>query len=110
MQLHGNVRFRPGCRLESVDPREGELSAPTGVGEHQPVGGHGVSARTGLVTGAVDVAEQLSIELGRPPRRGCIDDGVKQPGILRRDRKSTRLNSSHVAISYAVFCLQKKTK
>src|SRR6202045_2978179 len=26
----------------------------------------------------------------------------------RRDRKSTRLNSSHVAISYAVFCLKKK--
>src|SRR5699024_12716214 len=26
-----------------------------------------------------------------------------------RDRKSTRLNSSHVSISYAVFCLQKKT-
>src|SRR5690625_1154000 len=30
-----------------------------------------------------------------------------QPNI---DRKSTRLNSSHVAISYAVFCLKKKTK
>src|SRR5215510_16228381 len=29
---------------------------------------------------------------------------------LFRDRKSTRLNSSHVAISYAVFCLKKKTK
>src|SRR5699024_4812458 len=28
----------------------------------------------------------------------------------RRDRKSTRLNSSHVSISYAVFCLKKKTK
>src|SRR5690625_5107070 len=28
--------------------------------------------------------------------------------ILPRDRKSTRLNSSHVAISYAVFCLKKK--
>src|SRR5690625_5857160 len=27
-----------------------------------------------------------------------------------RDRKSTRLNSSHVAISYAVFCLKKKTQ
>src|SRR5690625_6233958 len=27
-----------------------------------------------------------------------------------RDRKSTRLNSSHVAISYAVFCLKKKRK
>src|SRR5207253_9680983 len=28
--------------------------------------------------------------------------------LLLRDRKSTRLNSSHVAISYAVFCLKKK--
>src|SRR5699024_11282784 len=28
--------------------------------------------------------------------------------ISRRDRKSTRLNSSHVSISYAVFCLKKK--
>src|SRR5207253_7530604 len=28
--------------------------------------------------------------------------------IMRIDRKSTRLNSSHVAISYAVFCLKKK--
>src|SRR5258707_9906092 len=28
----------------------------------------------------------------------------------RRDRKSTRLNSSHANISYAVFCLKKKTK
>src|SRR5258708_18426487 len=29
--------------------------------------------------------------------------------LLRRDRKSTRLNSSHQIISYAVFCLKKKT-
>src|SRR5699024_11361987 len=29
---------------------------------------------------------------------------------LTRDRKSTRLNSSHVSISYAVFCLKKKKK
>src|SRR5690625_2342319 len=29
-------------------------------------------------------------------------------GIVELDRKSTRLNSSHVAISYAVFCLKKK--
>src|SRR5699024_11789642 len=28
----------------------------------------------------------------------------------RKDRKSTRLNSSHVSISYAVFCLKKKNK
>src|SRR5699024_11923642 len=29
---------------------------------------------------------------------------------FNKDRKSTRLNSSHVSISYAVFCLKKKTK
>src|SRR5690606_41495457 len=31
-------------------------------------------------------------------------------GMMALDRKSTRLNSSHVKISYAVFCLKKKTK
>src|SRR3989442_8081796 len=31
-------------------------------------------------------------------------------GRVQRDRKSTRLNSSHVRISYAVFCLKKKKK
>src|SRR5690625_5944539 len=33
---------------------------------------------------------------------------LRLDGVLRQDRKSTRLNSSHVAISYAVFCLKKK--
>src|SRR5258707_9680814 len=32
------------------------------------------------------------------------------PVVRRRDRKSTRLNSSHANISYAVFCLKKKKK
>src|SRR5947199_7971620 len=31
-------------------------------------------------------------------------------GLRERDRKSTRLNSSHLGISYAVFCLKKKKK
>src|SRR5690242_563652 len=34
--------------------------------------------------------------------------GVQE--VLRQDRKSTRLNSSHMSISYAVFCLKKKNK
>src|SRR5699024_12141921 len=38
-------------------------------------------------------------------RQGLIRDGEG-----RTDRKSTRLNSSHVSISYAVFCLKKKKK
>src|SRR3712207_8539697 len=40
------------------------------------------------------------------------DDGVvdRLAGVLVPDRKSTRLNSSHANISYAVFCLKKKKK
>src|SRR5437660_4198813 len=34
----------------------------------------------------------------------------KRVALVGQDRKSTRLNSSHVAISYAVFCLKKKKK
>src|SRR5688572_32179569 len=34
----------------------------------------------------------------------------KKPSTGNRDRKSTRLNSSHSQISYAVFCLKKKKK
>src|SRR5699024_11898049 len=33
---------------------------------------------------------------------------IRIPRTVRTDRKSTRLNSSHVSISYAVFCLKKK--
>src|SRR2546428_3667322 len=40
------------------------------------------------------------------PRARQVD--VEQRGRTRSDRKSTRLNSSHDQISYAVFCLKKK--
>src|SRR5277367_6865733 len=35
---------------------------------------------------------------------------ARASGVPRPDRKSTRLNSSHITISYAVFCLKKKKK
>src|SRR5256885_10680467 len=39
-----------------------------------------------------------------------VADGGQEVGAaLHADRKSTRLNSSHLVISYAVFCLKKKT-
>src|SRR6266568_3853752 len=37
------------------------------------------------------------------------DEGYDKLVLARADRKSTRLNSSHSSISYAVFCLKKKT-
>src|SRR3712207_7295490 len=55
---------------------------------------------------------------GRLDKRQDVDDGSRSPHARtdrlpghprgRRDRKSTRLNSSHANISYAVFCLKKK--
>src|SRR3712207_7556389 len=51
---------------------------------------------------------------GRDPRRlhGGRHGGARQEdqGGREEDRKSTRLNSSHANISYAVFCLKKKKK
>src|SRR3712207_7984169 len=45
-----------------------------------------------------------------PGRRVRIGEHVTEVGVtpFRADRKSTRLNSSHANISYAVFCLKKK--
>src|SRR5690606_39723218 len=51
-----------------------------------------------LPTNPMDAAEVAAVTRSHDPLRA------------ERDRKSTRLNSSHVKISYAVFCLKKKTK
>src|SRR5690349_24871269 len=42
--------------------------------------------------------------------RATVDPAGNAGSHLGEDRKSTRLNSSHVEISYAVFCLKKKKK
>src|SRR5256885_3493457 len=54
--------------------------------------GVAVSTERGLVVPVVRDADALSL------------------AEIERDRKSTRLNSSHLVISYAVFCLKKKKK
>src|SRR5438309_6043405 len=45
-----------------------------------------------------------------PDHLAGIADRMRQLNLPRPDRKSTRLNSSHSSISYAVFCLKKKKK
>src|SRR5690606_39341675 len=45
---------------------------------------------------------------GGPPRQASTTPARSAARAPERDRKSTRLNSSHVKISYAVFCLKKK--
>src|SRR5437660_5671617 len=54
---------------------------------------------------AVQVSMTMKAEL-----KALEEDFHIEPQSVEEDRKSTRLNSSHVAISYAVFCLKKKKK
>src|SRR3712207_7751165 len=58
------------------------------------------------------LGEGLAVGRQRRLRRGIGGGGVmqRQAALDRGDRKSTRLNSSHANISYAVFCLKKKKK
>src|SRR5690349_24058719 len=56
------------------------------------------------VVGAVVDDDHFAIEAV------LIEDAPRRGHALAEDRKSTRLNSSHVEISYAVFCLKKKNK
>src|SRR5438067_8328323 len=59
--------------------------------------------------GGTDVA--IGLVMGVYSAVGIVCQPLVGPwvdALGRRDRKSTRLNSSHVSISYAVFCLKKK--
>src|SRR5690349_24230584 len=56
---------------------------------------------------AVPALGAIAVEVAHDGRVGQADAGLTFP---EADRKSTRLNSSHVEISYAVFCLKKKKK
>src|SRR5690625_4184463 len=56
---------------------------------------------------------EARIEAGKRALALCGQLGPSRERLTKKtmiDRKSTRLNSSHVAISYAVFCLKKKKK
>src|SRR3712207_6864391 len=66
-----------------------------------------------ILTGMISAPQQthpfVRCELRRVPRRPAAADGSSGSRAVG-DRKSTRLNSSHANISYAVFCLKKKKK
>src|SRR2546422_2991870 len=67
------------------------------------------SAHGGLDGVARDVDDPLDLRLGHDQRRGEGDRIAPGRGMRSTsDRESTRLNSSHGSISYAVFCLKKK--
>src|SRR5699024_12719894 len=70
------------------------------------------AAASPVVPGSVraDPVRRRSNSIAAASGPGCRSCAERSRPWRRRDRKSTRLNSSHVSISYAVFCLEKKTK
>src|SRR5690625_6398950 len=80
-------------RVVVIDVRTGEIA-----------GTHVTEYKHGVISSTLPYSEK---KLKR-------DSALQHPqdfiDVLEQDRKSTRLNSSHVAISYAVFCLKKKIR
>src|SRR5690625_5305506 len=68
---------------------------------------HGTALYQGIC--AVFIAQVYGIDLGMPQYLIIVLTATLGSLGTAGDRKSTRLNSSHVAISYAVFCLKKES-
>src|SRR5690625_6794090 len=74
----------------------------------ESLGGEDVRRLAQLLVGPLRL---LRLAQGRlEAQGGVLRRGPQVDQRRARDRKSTRLNSSHVAISYAVFCLKQKTE
>src|SRR5690625_6620472 len=95
----------------------GESGATPGVGAEEALRDPTVVLLLEVHSISLQVGDSLGRSLGDDldgsgvgEAIGLLDrvGGVLGPAVLGVDRKSTRLNSSHVAISYAVFCLKKK--
>src|SRR5690625_5499312 len=74
-----------------------------------------LEGKVAVITGAASGIGKEIAKLYAQEGASVVISDLNEKGALEvvekieKDRKSTRLNSSHVAISYAVFCLKKKT-
>src|SRR5699024_11242239 len=107
---------RPGFQLDArLEAEPGEILAIVGTNAA------GKSTLVNLIAGnlrprrgriAIDGEELSTPDRVVPPHQRHVGVLGQRPllfphlSVLEKDRKSTRLNSSHVSISYAVFCLK----
>src|SRR5207253_9934437 len=89
---------RRSSDLDSRDPREPGVGRVLLAREYRDLLGFG-----GIEAAGTQVDAVLRFERRRDRRHAVVP---RRASAGRLDRKSTRLNSSHVAISYAVFCLK----
>src|SRR5207253_8377611 len=105
---HAHPLFSPFFLLPRPPPRSTLVPYTTLFRSHLVLARHDQDGEVGVAVAhaLVELGQRLRLRQlavlhleDDPPARGSA-----------ADRKSTRLNSSHVAISYAVFCLKKKKK
>src|SRR5205807_3913963 len=94
----GGSDFRDIHRPENGRAANAESADETERYKRTPV------PRKGATRGGNDVQNRHPAQAGPPPE--AVTRNAREHG----DRKSTRLNSSHLVISYAVFCLKKKKR
>src|SRR5690606_41365136 len=96
---------RPSARPPTATRRRNTARPTAAEASAERLAQLGVLVQDQLLEVALELRHafaQRRLRCGQHPHR-------EQPGVARpADRKSTRLNSSHVKISYAVFCLKKK--
>src|SRR5262245_65879529 len=100
--------------IQSTD-RYRRVHRPPATAHRKTVCFFAVPLTTDVCTLPLHDALPISAPAGAVARAGAVAPAagrVGRPTLLRgrdpQDRKSTRLNSSHLGISYAVFCLKKK--
>src|SRR5205085_12490696 len=109
-----------GTRDINLAMQRGEVHGTCGLFGSSIKSSFAEDVKVGRLKIVIQMGNKKSDEFGAVPsvfdyartdeERAVLDVG---PGIIehaRQDRKSTRLNSSHSQISYAVFCLKKKKK
>src|SRR5436305_2769485 len=103
----GNTEYTPVARAEQAATFRRWALIEAGAYVGQFVGVHGFAG--GIVIGRVYLRIANPTGAGAATSRsGTLSQRLGTVAALGIDRKSTRLNSSHVRISYAVFCLKKK--
>src|SRR5690349_22698607 len=83
-----------------------EYVAPDGTSG--PLKLHAIDVANDLAVVQLDRANLPHLTFDERAVKGALPKGERLFAMGNPDRKSTRLNSSHVEISYAVFCLKKK--
>ena len=114
IQAHDADRILALERGAGISPIVAQLLVSRGITDLKQVQSFLDPKLTGLrdpedLPGVTDAANLIHAAISAK-RKIVVYGDYDADGMTGADRKSTRLNSSHVVISYAVFCLKKKIK